>query len=93
MVTRLSWWSFNSASRILGFVLVLLGIVFVLSRIQGGRFLRPVITLLSKVPVLRRMMERATKAAIERQNPDLASRSASSSVPGRTGTRAGPRRP
>lgn len=68
----MSWWYFIPLF-ILGFLLVLLGIVFALSRIQGGRFLRPVITLLSKVPIFRRMMERATKAAIERQNPDLAS--------------------
>ena len=72
MVSAVSWWYFIPL-YILGFVLVLLGIVFVLSRIQGGRFLRPVISLLSKVPFFRRMMERATKAAIERQNPELAS--------------------
>jgi hypothetical protein len=67
-----SWWYFIPL-YVLGFLLLLLGIFFVLSRIQGGRFLRPIITLLSKVPFMRRMMERATKAAIERQNPELAS--------------------
>lgn len=72
MIAAMEWWFFIPL-YILGFLLVVLGIVFLLSRIQGGRFLRPVITLLSKVPVFRRMMEKATKAAIERQNPDLAS--------------------
>jgi hypothetical protein len=72
MTPAMSWWYFIPL-YILGFVLLLLGIFFLLSRIQGGRYLRPVITLLAKVPFLRRMMERATKAAIERQNPELAS--------------------
>ena len=72
MTPAVSWWYFIPL-YVLGFLLLLLGIFFVLSRIQGGRFLRPVITLLSKVPFIRRMMERATKAAIERQNPELAS--------------------
>ena len=68
----MEWWYFIPL-YILGVLLVLTAIFFALSRIQGGRFLRPVVTLLAKVPVFRRMMERATKAAIERQNPDLAS--------------------
>jgi hypothetical protein len=72
MTPAVSWWYFIPL-YVLGFLLLLLGIFFVLSRIQGGRFLRPIITLLSKVPFMRRMMERATKAAIERQNPELAS--------------------
>jgi hypothetical protein len=72
MTPAVSWWYFIPL-YVLGFLLLLLGIVFALSRIQGGRFLRPVIAFVSKVPFIRRMMERATKAAIERQNPDLAS--------------------
>jgi len=72
MTPALSWWYFIPL-YILGALLLALGIFVLLSRIQGGRFLRPVITLLAKVPLFRRLMERATKAAIERQNPDLAS--------------------
>ncbi|HEY7196627.1 MAG TPA: hypothetical protein VH306_05545 [Gaiellaceae bacterium] len=53
-------------------VLLVLGIFALLSRIRGGRYLRPVVQFLAKVPLFRRLMERATKAAIERQNPDLA---------------------
>jgi hypothetical protein len=57
---------------LLGFV-VLLGITAVLGRIAGGRFLRPVITLISKVPLFRRWLQKASNAALERSNPELAS--------------------
>lgn len=72
MTPAVSWWFFIPL-YILGALLLVMGIFWALSKIQGGRFLRPVITLLAKVPFMRRMMERATKAAIERQNPELAS--------------------
>ena len=35
----------------------LLGVVALLGRIQGGRYLRPVISLISKVPLFRRWMQ------------------------------------
>jgi hypothetical protein len=54
-------------------LLVLLGIVALLGRIQNGRFLRPVINLISKVPFFRRGLEKASTAALERSNPELAS--------------------
>jgi hypothetical protein len=54
-------------------LLVLLGVLGLLGRIQGGRYLKPLFTLMSKVPFLRRMLEKASKAAIERTNPELAS--------------------
>jgi hypothetical protein len=57
---------------LLGFV-VLLGITALLGRIAGGRFLRPVITLISKVPIFRRWLQKASNAALERSNPELAS--------------------
>jgi hypothetical protein len=56
----------------LGLVL-LLGILALLGRIQGGRYLRPLLNLMAKVPFLKRQMEKASKAAIERTNPELAS--------------------
>jgi len=43
-----------------------------LARIQGGRYLRPVIAFLSKVPLFRKLIEKASQAAIERYNPELA---------------------
>src|ERR1700751_597286 len=57
---------------LLGLV-VLLGILGLLGRIQGGRYLKPLFALMAKVPFLRRQLEKASKAAIERTNPELAS--------------------
>src|ERR1700751_6101912 len=54
-------------------LLVLLGLLALLGRIQGGRYLKPLFALMAKVPFLRRQMEKASKAAIERTNPELAS--------------------
>ena len=52
---------------------VLLGILALLGRIQNGRYLKPLFGLMAKVPFLKRQMEKASKAAIERTNPELAS--------------------
>jgi len=57
---------------LLGLV-AMLGVLALLGRIQNGRYLRPVIKLISKVPILRRWMEKASNAALERSNPELAS--------------------
>ena len=54
-------------------LLVLLGILALLGRIKGGRYLKPLLALMAKVPFLKRQMEKASKAAIERTNPELAS--------------------
>ena len=66
-------WLFFIPLFVLGFILLVLGVFALLSRIKGGRYLRPVVQVVAKVPLFRRLLERATKAAIERQNPDLAS--------------------
>ena len=52
---------------------VLLGIIALLGRIKGGKYLRPVIGLISKVPIFRRGLQKASTAALERSNPELAS--------------------
>jgi hypothetical protein len=57
---------------VLGTVLVLLLLMLLLSRIQGGRFLRPIALALAKIPFMRRWMQRASIAAYERSNPELA---------------------
>jgi hypothetical protein len=54
-------------------LLVVMGILILLGRIQNGRYLKPLFTLMAKVPLLRRQMEKASKAALERSNPELAS--------------------
>jgi hypothetical protein len=57
---------------LLGLV-ALLGVFALLGRIQNGRYLRPVIGAISKVPILKRWMQKASNAALERSNPELAS--------------------
>ena len=57
---------------ILGLFL-LLGVLALLGRIQNGRYLRPLINLIAKVPLFKRWLEKASTAAIERSNPELAS--------------------
>jgi hypothetical protein len=54
-------------------LLVLLGALALLGRVQNGRYLRPVILGLMKVPFLKKWIEKASNAAIERSNPELAS--------------------
>ena len=51
---------------------ILLGTLLLLGRIQNGRYLRPVVTFLSRVPLFKRWFQKASIAALERQNPELA---------------------
>jgi hypothetical protein len=58
---------------------ILLGLLFLmvtlglLGRIQNGRYLRPIVTFLMKVPLLKRVLTKAHRASLERANPELAS--------------------
>jgi hypothetical protein len=58
---------------------IVLGLVFLmavlglLGRIQNGRYLRPIVTVLMKVPLLKRLLTKAHRASLERANPELAS--------------------
>jgi hypothetical protein len=54
-------------------LIVLLGVLALLGRIQNGRYLRPIINVITKVPILKRWMQKASNAALERSNPELAS--------------------
>jgi hypothetical protein len=58
---------------ILAGIAVIFGVVVFLGRFRNGRYLRPLILTLSRVPWLRRQFQKVSQAAIERQNPDLAS--------------------
>jgi hypothetical protein len=53
-------------------LLALLGTFALLGRVQNGRYLRPVIGLITKVPLFRRWLQKASNAALERSNPELA---------------------
>lgn len=57
---------------ILGVALVAMLVLFLLARIQNGRFLRPLVTQLSKIPFMRRWFQKMSVAAYERSNPELA---------------------
>ncbi len=57
---------------LLGLLAILLALG-VLGRIQNGRYLRPLFVLLAKVPLFKRWLEKGSRAAIERSNPELAS--------------------
>ncbi|HET7353240.1 MAG TPA: hypothetical protein VFJ11_04245 [Gaiellaceae bacterium] len=58
---------------------ILLGLLFLmvglglLGRIQNGRYLRPLVMFLMKVPLLKRLLTKAHRASLERANPELAS--------------------
>jgi hypothetical protein len=58
---------------VLGTLLLLLGLTAVLGRVAGGRYLRSIVRVLSKLPFLKRLFERMSNAALERENPELAS--------------------
>lgn len=57
---------------VLGALLVAMLVLFLLARIQNGRFLRPLVTQLSKIPLMRRWFQKMSVAAYERSNPELA---------------------
>jgi hypothetical protein len=65
------WTYFLVLAIILGSLIVLLGLVALLGRIQNGRFLRPIYTALAKIPFMRRAFEKMSRATLERQNPEL----------------------
>ena len=54
-------------------VVVLFAALFVLGRIAGGKYLRSTMQFLMKVPLIGKALQRMSRAALERQNPELAS--------------------
>ena len=66
-------WVYFIPLFILGGLVVLVGIFALLGRIRGGRYLRPIMLALSRAPLMGRLIKRASAAAIERANPELAS--------------------
>ncbi len=66
------WWLWVPLG-ILAFVAVVFLLLVVLGRFRNGALLRPLITSLSKIGFMRRFFTRVSTAAIERQNPELAS--------------------
>ena len=58
---------------ILGGLLLLLIALNLLARVDNGRYVRPLATGLMKVPFLKRWLTKASRASLERKNPELAS--------------------
>jgi hypothetical protein len=66
------WW-FLVPLVIVAVILFLFLLVVLLGRYKNGALLRPVIARLSRIGFMRRFFTRVSTAAIERQNPELAS--------------------
>jgi hypothetical protein len=66
------WWLWIPLG-IVGVVLVLFLLILVLGRIRGGALLRPVVLRLARIGFMQRFFTRMSTAAMERQNPELAS--------------------
>ena len=58
---------------VLGVLALVFGVLFFLSKFRGGRYMRPIVQFLMKVPLLNRGLKRMSQAALERANPELAS--------------------
>ena len=58
---------------ILGAVVLFFLVLLILGRVAGGRPLRAVMKVLLKVPILGKGLQKMSQAALERQNPELAS--------------------
>jgi len=66
------WWLFVPLI-IVASILVLFLLLVALGRFRNGALLRPLIATLSKIGFMRRFFTKISTAAIERQNPELAS--------------------
>jgi hypothetical protein len=66
------WWLYIPLI-VLGMAVLLFGLLVLLGRYKNGALLRPIIARLSRIGFMRRFFQRMSTAAIERQNPELAS--------------------
>ena len=66
------WWLWIPLV-VVGSLLVLLLVVLALGRFRGGALLRPVVIRLARIGFMQRFFQRVSTAAMERQNPELAS--------------------
>jgi hypothetical protein len=68
-----SIWSYLIPVYVLGGLLFLFLVLNLLARVQGGRYVRPLAKGVMRVPFLNRQLRKASKATLERKNPELAS--------------------
>lgn len=66
------WWLYLPLI-VVGVVLLLFLLLVLLGRYRNGALLRPVIARLSRIGFMRKFFTRVSTAAMERQNPELAS--------------------
>jgi hypothetical protein len=66
------WW-FLVPLILLGVLVLLMAVILLLGRYKQGALLRPLIARLSRIGFMRRFFTRISTAALERQNPELAS--------------------
>jgi hypothetical protein len=58
---------------IVGALVFLFALLAVLARFRGGKYARPVMQAIAKIPGVRGLMMKASRAALAKQNPDAAS--------------------
>ncbi|HEU5363695.1 MAG TPA: hypothetical protein VFU56_10160 [Gaiellaceae bacterium] len=66
------WWLWIPLI-VISSLLVLTLVVLALGRFRGGALLRPVVVRLARIGFMQRFFQRVSTAAMERQNPELAS--------------------
>ena len=66
------WWLWIPIGIVV-VILVLFLLLLVLGRVRNGALLRPVVVRLARIGFMQRFFQRISTAAMERQNPELAS--------------------
>jgi hypothetical protein len=66
-------WLYFIPLFIVAAILVLFGLFALLARFRGGKYARPVMQGIAKIPGVRGLMMKASRAALAKQNPDAAS--------------------
>jgi hypothetical protein len=68
-----SIWTFLIPVYVLGGLVLLLIALNLLARVKGGRYVRPLAQGLMKLPWIGKQLRKASRATLEKQNPELAS--------------------
>ena len=66
-------WLYFIPLYVAGAILVAFGLLALLSRFRGGKYARPVMRGIARIPGVRGLMMKASRAALAKQNPDAAS--------------------
>jgi hypothetical protein len=66
-------WLYFIPLYVAGAILILFGVLALLARVRGGKYVRPIMRGVAKIPGVRGLMMKASRAALAKQNPDAAS--------------------